>query len=114
MKKPITLSLILAITAFVLGLWLVTGRHAYTKFEVVEKAAVEVSTSDPLAATGFYDDGQAEVVVHKKSFHLGFLPTPRGLLDKHAFSVVSVLGPTWGLFIGVWCLDRRKSITCPI
>ena len=108
MKRTIFRILVMAVTALALGLWLFTGRHAYTKYETVEKVPVEVSASDPLAATGFYDDGSSETVVHKASFHFGLFPTPRGVFDKHALSVASVLTPTWSLFLGMWWLNRRR------
>ena len=102
--------LALAITLAALATWGLTGRHYYTKFEVVEKIAVQVDEDDPLAGTGFYDEDGLEETVHRDEFHLGLLPTPQGLLDKHLLSVSTVVGTTWGLWaVFAWWLPRRRA-----
>ncbi len=81
-----------------LAVWFATGMHYYTKYEVVSKSKESTSDgNDPLAGTGFYDDdiATAERVVRRPEFHLGLLPTPQGLLDRHLLSVTTVLGLTW-------------------
>ena len=101
--------LALAVTIGTLATWLATDRHYYTKFEVVEKVKVPVAQDDPLAGTGFYDDASAEKIVRRNEFHLGLLPTPQGLFDKHVLSVLSILAPTWGLYLVLlWWLHRRR------
>ncbi len=98
------------ITIGTLVIWLATDRHYYTKFEVVEKVAVPVAEDDPLAGTGFYEDDSVEKTVRRDEFHLGLLPTPQGLLDKHVLSVVSILAPTWSLCLALlWWLRRRHK-----
>jgi hypothetical protein len=97
------------VTLITLGLWIGTDRHFYTKFEVVETVSQTIDPDDPLAGTGFYDGETAEVTVTRSEFHLGLLPTPSGLLDKHALSVVSILGPTWVAALGWWWLRRRSD-----
>ena len=96
------------VTVGAVALWLGTGRDAYTKFQVVETVAVEVDPDDPLAAAGFYDEGQTETV-SRPAFRFGLLPTPQGLFDRHAVSVVSVAGPLWGLTLVAWLWSRRLS-----
>ena len=96
------------VTIGTVATWLATGRHYYTKFEVVEKTEVPVAEDDPLAGTGFYDADSVETTVRRDEFHLGLLPTPQGLFDKHMLSVVSILGAAWGLFLLLpWWLRRR-------
>jgi hypothetical protein len=97
------------ITVITVGLWIATDRHSYTKFEVVETVQAPVQEDDPLAGTGFYDEGTQEKTVHRAEFHLGLLPTPRGLFDKHALSVMTILTATWGFYLGLLLLSRRRS-----
>lgn len=93
-------------------LWFATGRHAYTKFSIVEKAEIAIDANDPLAGTGFYDDDTAETTVQRDTFRLGLLPTPQGLLDKHMLSVASVFGVTWGItLLLVWRGSRPRRAT---
>ncbi len=100
----------LLVTAGAVVTWMATGRHYYTKFEVVERVEEPVADDDPFAATGFYDGGSVETTVRRDEFHLGLFPTPQGVLDKHALSVASILGPVWGLVLGIilWQNRRRK------
>ncbi len=111
MKRLDSLLVVLAaiVTIGTLATWLATGRHYFTKFEVVEKVKVSVAEDDPLAGTGFYDDESVEKTVRRDEFHLGLLPTPQGLFDKHILSVASLLAPTWGLcVVFLWWLHRRR------
>lgn len=75
--------------------WFATGRHAYTKFEVVEQVEVAVPADDPLAVAGFYEGETRTQTVRRAEFHLGLLPVPQGLFDKHALSVISLTLPPW-------------------
>ena len=69
---------------------------------------------DPLAGTGFYDDARIETIERRDEFHLGLLPTPQGLLDKHILSVASILGPTWALpLFLLWVRTRRQKRILP-
>lgn len=96
------------------SLWLATGRHYYTKFQVVEKVEVPVDEDDPFASTGFYDGSSVERTVSKDEFHFGLLPTPQGVVDRHALSVTSVVVPTWALcLVLVWRLGRRRAAAAP-
>ena len=98
------------VSAVTLGAWLFTGRHFYTKFEVVEKLEAPVTADDPLAGTGFYDDdNKVRTTVRKDEFHLGLLPTPQGLFDKHLLSVASVLGATWTMILLFGWATRRRG-----
>ena len=97
------------ISAITVGLWIATDRHSYTKFEVVETVEARVEEDDPLAGTGFYDEGLQEKTIHKAEFHLGLLPPPRGLFDKHVLSVMTILTATWGFYLGLLLLSRRRS-----
>ena len=102
--------LALLVSLATVGTWLVTGRHYYTKFEVVEQVRTSPADDDPLAGTGFYDDGGVETTQRREEFHLGLIPTPQGLLDKHILSVASILGPTWALpLILFWARNRRRN-----
>jgi hypothetical protein len=100
------------VTAVTLGVWIATGRHFYTKFEVVENVESPAETEDPLAGTGFYDDDDAVPrTVRRDEFHLGLLPTPQGVLDKHWLSVASVLGGIWALLLfSGWAARRRRRV----
>ena len=103
----VVLAAMLTIGAF--ATWLATGRHYFTKFEVVEKVKVAVAEDDPLAGTGFYDDESVEKTLRRDEFHLGLLPTAQGLFDKHILSVASVVAPTWGsCLVLLWWLRRRR------
>ncbi len=97
------------VTVATLVTWLATDRHVYTKFAVVEEVERPVADDDPLAETGFYDGPTRRQIVRREEFHLGLLPTPRTLLDKHALSVLSLVGPAWALALGLrWWTGRRS------
>ena len=108
LKKTI-LTLLGLITLLVLLLWQVTGGDYYTKFEVVEEVRVPIDESDPLAGTGFYEDETETKTVTRQVFRLGLLPTSQGLLDKHLFSVLSILLPLWGVGIVLLFAARRRA-----
>ena len=97
------------VTLVTLGVWIVTDLHFYTKFEVVETLEREIDPDDPLAGTGFYDSDTVETTVARPEFHLGLFPTPSGVLDKHAFSVVSILAPIWALILSAWVFRRWNA-----
>lgn len=110
MKGTIRIPLVVALifTGISVAVWQVTGGDYYTKYEVVEKVKTDVDQNDPLAAAGFYDeDTKAETVV-RKAFRLGLLPTPNGLLDKHAVSVASVVAPVWAVSVIAYLVQRRR------
>jgi len=105
---------ILAVVASVLTLaatigWLATDRHHFTKFAVVEEVELAVPEDDPLAETGFYDEGTKTEPVRRKEFHLGLLPTPQGIFDRHAISVLSICGPLWALAAAAFLWRRRRG-----
>ena len=107
-KTRIVLGLAAIVTIATLILWQVTGGDYYTKFEVVEQIEAPVDPDDPLAAAGFYDKTSRRQTVTRSEFRFGLLPTPSGLFDKHAVSVVSIALPIWALAIGfVWWRRRR-------
>ncbi len=108
--KRFTIGLILAllVTAASIALWAITDSHYYTKYEVVEKVEKKIESNDPLAQTGFYDEESKVVTEHRDEFHFGLLPTPSGLIDKHMFSVLSIIFPFW-IAVGIlFYLDRSK------
>ena len=111
MMRWVTLILTLLITVGCLVVWGATGRHYYTKYQVIEQVEVEVAADDPLAAAGFYDDQRPQVqTVTRDEFHFGLLPTPRGLFDKHMLSLLTVISPLWAAVVvtfGVHHLRRR-------
>lgn len=109
MKPKRLLYPVLLISMITVGVWIATDRHSYTKFEVVETVEAPVKSDDPLAGTGFYDEGTLEKTVHRAEFHLGLFPTPRGLFDKHVLSVMTILTATWGFYLGLLLLSRRRS-----
>ena len=94
-------------TLAVVAVWLATGAHFYTKYEVVERVEAPVASDDPLAGTGFYDSGTRTETSVRDEFHLGLLPTPQGLFDKHLLSVASVAAVVWALTAVVALLKRR-------
>lgn len=97
------------LTVGALAVWAGTGRHAYTKFEVIEQVPAEPDPDDPFADTGLFDDDEPRMeTVRRDEFHLGIFPTPQGLLDRHAVSVLTVVLPPWGFF-GLAVLLRRRS-----
>lgn len=117
MNKP-TRQIMLAavlVTLATIVLWGLTGGDFYTKYEVVRQIQKPVDQNDPLAASGFYDDGQQTETVVTDEFRFGLLPTPTGLFDKHSISVVSVASPFWGMMIVsfLWSRRRRRSPAGP-
>lgn len=105
MTKQTKIILVLAalVTLATLITWQMTGGDYYTKFEVVEQIAAPVDANDPLAAAGFYEEASQTKTVTRQEFRLGLLPTPSGLFDKHALSVVSIMSPVWLVAFGlVW------------
>lgn len=97
------------ITVATLVTWQATGGDAYTKFEFTEEVERKLDDNDPLAGTGFYDNDIVKETVTREEFRMGLIPTPAGLLDKHAISVLTIVGPTWG-FTGVfWFVSRRRA-----
>ena len=116
MNKKITMTILVATLFVTIGaftVWAATGFHWYTKYQVVEIVEKEAPAEDDIFAdTGLYEGETLTETVQKDSFHLGLLPTPQGLFDKHALSVGSLVGPAWllsgvVLFIG-WRKNRRK------
>jgi hypothetical protein len=110
MKQPLTIFLAFAIslTLASLAVWAATGFHFYTKFEVVKKVEVPVEPDDAFAQTGFYEKGTETKTVTAEEFHLGLLPTPQSLFDKHMLSVVSLVLPAWGVAGILTWLNRRR------
>ena len=101
------------LTAAVLLAWAATGRHAYTKYEVIAKERVEIPKDDPLAEAGFYDGDSEERTVRRDEFHLGIFPTASGLIDKHIVSVVTILVPIWVLVGFLSWRSRRSGRSLP-
>jgi hypothetical protein len=109
-SKTIVVAAVL-LTLGVLAVWWGTDLHAYTKYEVIEKVEVPAERDDPLAAAGFYEEGPRVETVKREEFHLGLLPVPQGLFDKHALSVATLLGPLWVLTVLlVWRLERKRRL----
>lgn len=108
-QTKITLVLAALVTLATLIAWQMTGGDYYTKFEVIEQVETPVDQNDPLATAGFYEKASQTKTVTRREFHLGLLPTPRGLFDKHALSVVSIVSPVWLVVSGlVWWRHRRQ------
>ncbi len=95
------------VTVASLVTWQATGGDWYTKFEVVEQVEVKPDPTDPLVAAGFYDGNTVTRTETRDEFRLGLLPTPSGLLDKHAMSVATLVTPFWLLGLGAAWLGRR-------
>jgi hypothetical protein len=89
--------------------WLATGGDWYTKYQIVEQVEVEADPTDPLAQAGFYEGDTTTTTVVRDEFRFGLLPTPTGLVDKHALSVASVAGPLWLAGLVVIWYQRRRS-----
>ena len=102
------MSAVAAVTLIAIVTWQATGGDWYTKYQVVEQIEAPADPNDPLAAAGFYEAGTMTTTVTKEEFHLGLLPTPAGLIDKHALSVASVTGPSWVLGLAFVWYQRRK------
>lgn len=112
MMKQTKIILVLAalVTLATLLTWQVTGGDYYTKFEVIEQITAPAEADDPLAAAGFYENAASTKTVTRPEFHLGLLPTPRGLFDKHALSVVSIVSPVWLVVFGLVWWRRRLAM----
>ena len=106
MLKLLVIAVVLTVAAF--GLWLATGAHPYTKYQDVTRQELPTDEDDPFAEAGFYDGDTVTRTVKKNVFYFGLLPTPQGVFDKHALSVVSVVGPVW-LFVGGISLIRWRA-----
>lgn len=109
---PITKKLFLTAVVITLAagvLWQATGGDYYTKYEVIEQVPRTVDPDDPFAAAGLYDDGSQMETVQRDEFRFGLLPTPQGVFDKHAVSVVSFVAPAWIGALGVALWTRRKK-----
>ena len=110
-KKLFLLALV--VTAATLITWQATGGDAYTKFQVVKTVTVELDPNDPLVQAGFYGAGTTkDSTMTIDEFHLGLIPVPQGLFDKHTLSVASISGPPWlaTIVLAVWAPRRRKRI----
>jgi len=105
----ISLSLAVIVTLAALGAWAATERHYYTKFEVVEQVEMALDPDDPFADTGLFDDEPQMETVTRDEFHLGLLPVPQSLLDKHILSVMTLVGPVWALVLAAMWWERRKK-----
>ncbi len=106
MLKLLVIAVVLTVAAF--GLWLATGAHPYTKYQDVTRQELPADEDDPFAEAGFYDGDTVTRTVKKNVFYFGFLPTPQGVFDKHALSVVSVVLSVW-LFVGGISLIRWRA-----
>ena len=97
------------VTAIAIGLWLMTGLHPYTKFQDVVQEETPIDADDPFAEAGFYDEDETITqVVTRDVFYFGLLPTPQGIMDKHALSVVSIVLPVW-LVVGFIAIIRWRT-----
>ena len=105
----ISLSLAVFVSLAALSTWAATGRHYYTKVEVVEQVELVVDPDDPFADTGLYDDEPQTETVTRDEFHLGLLPVPQSLLDKHVVSVMTLAGPVWVLALAAMWWERRTN-----
>lgn len=103
------LFLAIIVTLATLSVWAVTDFHAYTKYQVVEKVAQEADPDDPFAGTGLYDEDEpAMQTVQRDEFHLGLLPTPQGIFDRHILSVPTMILPFWLLYGVAFVVARRN------
>ncbi len=111
MLKLLAIPVVLTVAA--LGMWLGTGAHPYTKYQDVTREEIPTDEDDPFAEAGFYDGDTVTRTVKKNVFYFGLLPTPQGLFDKHAFSVVSIVVPVWMIVGGIslmrWRSRRRRA-----
>ena len=109
---PITKKLFVTASAITLAagiLWQATGGDYYTKYEVIEQVPRTVDPDDPFAEAGLYEGGSQMETVRRDEFRFGLLPTPQGVFDKHAVSVVSFVVPAWIGTLGVALWTRRKA-----
>jgi hypothetical protein len=110
--RLMALVLPLLVSVAALGLWLATGRDAYTKFTVVERVAVDQKDAgdDFFSQAGLVDEGEpAYEIVRRDEFRFGLLPTPQGVFDRHAVSMATIVGPAWALGILVFILLGRGA-----
>ena len=108
MMKPL-IAIAGIVTAIAISLWVTTGVHPYTKFEDVVQEEIQIDADDPFAEAGFYDEDETITqVVTKDVFYFGLLPTPQGILDRHALSVVSIIIPVW-LVVGFIAIKRWRT-----
>lgn len=108
-KATILAAAILTVVAIIT--WRATGGDYYTKFEIIEQVEKEIAADDPLAAAGFYEGDTRIETVRRDGFRMGLLPTPAGIIDKHAISVASISIPSWtAAFILIWINRRRQRI----
>ena len=108
LRQRISIAAAIISTAGALAAWAGTGMHHYTKYKVVETVEEEIPADDPLAGTGFYDGSTQQKTVERDEFHLGLLPTPQGLFDRHILSVATIVVPFWGFFgLLAWRSRRR-------
>ena len=108
-KSRTIIGVAVAITLASVVVWQATGGDYYTKYEVVEQVDTGLDADDPLAAAGFYEGTTQTQTVTRQEFRFGLLPTPQGIFDKHAISVVSIAAPSWILAFGlIWWVHRRK------
>jgi len=111
MSQPGKLILYTAITLTLISIvaWQATGGDWYTKFEVVEQVESPLNPNDPLVVAGFYDNDTVTKTITREEFRFGLLPTPSGLLDKHAVSVISIAAPPWALALAILWYQKRRS-----
>ena len=109
MKKILTIAVALTLVALVT--WIVTGAHPYTKFKHVVQESVTADPDDPFAEAGFYEGSTVTRTVKKDVFYFGLLPTPSGLFDLHALSVLSIAGPAWAIVGGAGLLRWQRQRT---
>jgi hypothetical protein len=110
--SKVSKTVLIAVTAAAIALvvtWQATGGDWYTKYEVIEQVESTPDPNDPLAAAGFYDGVSMTKTERRNEFRLGLLPTPSGILDKHALSVASVAGPLWIIGLVVVLRQRRRT-----
>jgi len=103
--------LVMLVTVGVFATWVATGRHVFTKFEVVVEMDDPVDPDDPFAAAGFYENDTSRRVERRSEFHLGLLPAPASLFDRHAVSVVSITVPFWFAAVVVWWRRRPSRVS---
>ncbi len=115
MSRPMLYLVVLSVllTVATLCTWLSAGAHPYTKYQDVVREEVSTDEDDPFAEAGFYDGDTVTQTVKKNVFYFGLLPTPQGLFDKHALSVVSFVVPVWLIVGGIalvrWHARRRSA-----
>lgn len=109
--NKIMITAVAAITIASVVTWQATGGDWYTKYKVVEQVETELDPNDPLVAAGFYEGSTTTTTESRDELRFGLLPTPAGLFDKHIFSVLSIVGPLWGITFVVVLYQRRRFRT---